>query len=99
MQKSFYTKGRHHNCHCIYQAQTFYDIDKIIRKNSNCFILFKLNIRDLTNVMQSVDHGRDIKHFKDICRETWNERYKYIFINTLEPKENIWTGITDHNWI
>lgn len=98
MQRSYFTKGRHYNCHCIYQSQTFFDVDKVIRKNTNCYILFKLNPKDLTSVMQSVDHGKDTKRFREICRESWNEKYKYVFINTLEPKDNISIGITDHNW-
>ena len=98
LQRSFYTTGRHNGCHCIYLSQTFFDIDSVIRKNSNCFILFMLNQRDLSNVTQSVIHRRDNKVFKNICNDIWNEKYKYICINTLEPKDNIFINITGGNW-
>ncbi|ESO97171.1 hypothetical protein LOTGIDRAFT_174557 [Lottia gigantea] len=39
VQQEFFTKGRHHNCHCIYQSQSFYGMDSmLIRKNANCFL-------------------------------------------------------------
>ncbi|ESP01854.1 hypothetical protein LOTGIDRAFT_138981 [Lottia gigantea] len=42
VQQEFFTKGRHHNCHCIYQSQSFYGMDSMfIRKNANCFLLFE----------------------------------------------------------
>ncbi|ESO91898.1 hypothetical protein LOTGIDRAFT_121762 [Lottia gigantea] len=44
VQQEFFTKGRHHNCHCIYQSKSFYGTDSMfIRKNANCFLLFELN--------------------------------------------------------
>ncbi|ESO95992.1 hypothetical protein LOTGIDRAFT_144286 [Lottia gigantea] len=42
VQQEFFTKGRHHNCHCIYQSQSFYGMDSMfIRKNANYFLLFE----------------------------------------------------------
>ncbi|ESO97663.1 hypothetical protein LOTGIDRAFT_104070 [Lottia gigantea] len=40
VQQEFFIKGRHHNCHCIYQSQSFYGMDSMfIRKNANCFFI------------------------------------------------------------
>ncbi|ESO99193.1 hypothetical protein LOTGIDRAFT_176508 [Lottia gigantea] len=49
VQQEFFTKGRHHNCHCIYQSQSFYGMDAMfIRKNANCISLLELNDKDLS---------------------------------------------------
>ncbi|ESO93444.1 hypothetical protein LOTGIDRAFT_145074 [Lottia gigantea] len=60
VQQEFFTKGRHHNCHCIYQSQSFYGMDSMfIRKNANCFLLFELNDKDVSQIIQSINHGMD----------------------------------------
>ena len=35
VQCKIFTKGHHLNCHIIYLTQLFYDIKKIVRKNTN----------------------------------------------------------------
>lgn len=88
VQQEFFTKGRHHNCHCIYQSQSFYGMDAMfIRKNANCFILFELNDKDLSQILQSIIHGMEKDEFKKLCRRQWNnpEDHGYIFVNTRKP--------------
>ena len=41
VQCKIFTKGRHLNCHSVYLTQSFYDVEKIIHKNANVFILFE----------------------------------------------------------
>ncbi|ESP04497.1 hypothetical protein LOTGIDRAFT_136137 [Lottia gigantea] len=80
VQQEFFTKGRHHNCHCIYQSQSFYGMDSMfIRKNANCFLLFELNDKDLSQIVQSINHGID--------REEWRnpDDHGYVFVNTRTP--------------
>ncbi|ESO83726.1 hypothetical protein LOTGIDRAFT_168969 [Lottia gigantea] len=65
VQQESFTKGRHHNCHCIYQSQSFYGMDSMfIRKNANCYLLFELNDKDLSQIIQSINHGMDRDTFK-----------------------------------
>ncbi|ESO90771.1 hypothetical protein LOTGIDRAFT_163653 [Lottia gigantea] len=65
VQHEFFTKGRHHNCHCIYQSQSFNGVDSMfIRKNANCFLLFELNDKDLSQIVQSINHRMDRDAFK-----------------------------------
>ncbi|ESO91891.1 hypothetical protein LOTGIDRAFT_163253 [Lottia gigantea] len=72
VQQEFFTKGRHHNCHCIYQPQSFYGMDAmLIRKNANCFLLLELNDKDLSQIIQSINHGMDIDTFKKDCKAQW----------------------------
>ncbi|ESO88607.1 hypothetical protein LOTGIDRAFT_165391 [Lottia gigantea] len=69
VQQEFFTKGRHRNCHCIYQSQSFYGMDSMfIRKNANCFLLFELNDKDLSQIIQSINHGMDRDAFKKVCK-------------------------------
>ena len=67
VQCKIFTKGRHLNCHSIYLTQSFYDVEKIIRKNANVFILFELSDKSLTCILQSI--------------KTASVR-KYILVNT-----------------
>ncbi|ESO98094.1 hypothetical protein LOTGIDRAFT_143112 [Lottia gigantea] len=88
VQQEFFTKGRHHNCHCIYQSQSFYGMDSMfIRKNANCFLLFELNDKDLSQIVQSINHGIDRDTFKKVCKAQWKnpDDYGYVFVNTRKP--------------
>ncbi|ESO94425.1 hypothetical protein LOTGIDRAFT_145036 [Lottia gigantea] len=88
VQQEFFTKGRHHNCHCIHQSQSFYGMDSMfIRKNANCFLLFELNDKDLSQIIQSINHGMDRDTFKKVCKAQWRnpDDHGYVFVNTRKP--------------
>ncbi|ESO90730.1 hypothetical protein LOTGIDRAFT_145778, partial [Lottia gigantea] len=97
VQQEFFTKGRHHNCHCIYQSQSFYGMDAMfIRKNANCFLLFELNDKDLSQIIQSINHGMDRDTFKKVCKTQWRnpDDHGYVFVNTRKPAgERVMTDI------
>ncbi|ESO99507.1 hypothetical protein LOTGIDRAFT_158599 [Lottia gigantea] len=87
VQQEFFTKGRHHNCQCIYQPQSFYGMDAMfIRKNANCFLLFELNDKDLSQIIQSINHGMD-RDKKD-CKAQWGnpDDHGYVFVNNRNPR-------------
>jgi len=68
-------------------TQSFYGLDcQFIRRNANIFVLFHLNKRNLSNVIQDVDVG-DEDNFKDICRKQFtNPRdHKYVLVNIEAP--------------
>jgi len=90
VQKEYFTKGRHNSCGCIYLTQSFYGLDcQFIRRNANVFILFHLNKRNLTHVMQDVDVG-DEDAFKKLCRSQFAKprEHKYVIINIEAPLED-----------
>ncbi|ESO94748.1 hypothetical protein LOTGIDRAFT_117935, partial [Lottia gigantea] len=97
VQQEFFTKGRHHNCHCIYQSQSFYGMDSmLIRKNANCFLFFEFNDKDLSQIIQSINHGMDRDRFKKVCKTQWKnpDDHGYIFFNTRKPAgERVMTDI------
>ena len=73
---------------CIYQSQSFYGMDAMfVRKNANCFILFELNERDLSQIIQSINHGMDKEKFKNYCKTQWRnpDDYGYLFVNIRKP--------------
>ena len=86
IQKAFFTKGRHNSCSCIYLTQRFFGLDEYIKLNSNVFILFHLNKRNLSNIIQSVDVG-DENNFKQLCRTQFTNprNHNYILINIEAP--------------
>lgn len=80
-----FTKGRHNKCACIYLAQSFYNIDKLIRKNANVFIVFETNDRNLTELLKDISVG-DRGDFKQYAKNVWSEnKYGYIVINLDKP--------------
>ncbi|ESO95188.1 hypothetical protein LOTGIDRAFT_175241 [Lottia gigantea] len=58
-----------------------------IRKNANCFLLFELNDKDLSQIIQSINHGMDRDAFKKVCKAQWKnpDDYGYVFVNTRKP--------------
>ena len=83
----FYVRSRHKNISNIYLAQTFYDVPKVIRGNSNYFILFKgLNKRSLDMLYRDLGFGIDKDLFIDIYEEATRERYSWLLIDKVTEK-------------
>ena len=61
VQCKIFTESRHINCHSIRLTQSFYDIEKIICKNANVFILFKQS--DISLTLQSIKTGLPKRRF------------------------------------
>jgi len=90
IQQEYFTKGRHNSCSCIYLTQSFYGLDgQFIRRNANVFILFHLNKRNLSQVIQDVDTGDEDK-FKQLAKKQFAKPkdHKYILINIEAPIED-----------
>ena len=101
LQETFFTRGRHSNCCCIYLTQSFYGVNRnTIRKNANVFILFTMTPRDVTQLLQDIDVGSK-EEFKRIASRQWEEpnNHKYLLINIFKPKkERILTSVfCNHN--
>ena len=88
VQRKIFTKGGLHlNCHSMYLTQSFYDIEKIICKNANVFILFKQSNKSLTCILQSIKTGLPNEDFKQLTNQLWfnPNDCKYILVKT--PKQ------------
>lgn len=82
MQKQYYIAGRHNNCSVFYLTQKYFDVPKIIRDNTNIFILFKQPERSLTMLLNDLDKN-NAQQFKLLANDVWNNSdYGYVAINT-----------------
>jgi hypothetical protein len=81
--ESYFVFGRHNNVNVIYLSQSFFDLPRIIRLNSNFLILFKLSQRNLSDVYaSSVSNFMDNKtKFNQITLHAWSKKYGYIVID------------------
>ena len=77
IQKTYFTRGRHHNCSCFYLTQSFYGLDgTYIRKNANIFILFELNNRNLSELLKDLSIGNK-EFFIQECKNAWNKYFGF----------------------
>ena len=81
------------NCTVFYLTQRYYDVPKIVRDNSNLFILFKQSHKSRTLLFNELD-AENADKIKMIAREARNTRHGYIAINTaLNDGENLTTDL------
>ena len=80
--ESYFTKGRHRNCSCIYLAQNFYGIPKgNIRTQLSAIVLFKLGESDRRNSFEHVSNFMDRRDYYQRLSNIWKEPYSYVYIN------------------
>jgi hypothetical protein len=89
---SYFNKGRHNNCNSIYLSQSYFDLDRMIRLNTNILVLFKLNQRNKSDVYQSiVGTIMDRNDFNSYVDSVWVKKYSYVVID--REKEKIFSDI------
>jgi hypothetical protein len=89
---NYYSKGRHNNCNCIYLSQSFFDLERMIRLNSNILILFKLSQRNKSDIYNSiVGTMMDRSEFYSIADNAWSQKYRYIVVD--RDKKRVFTDI------
>ena len=82
VMSSYYTRGRHNNCNCIYLSQSWFDLPKkTIRNNSNFIILFKLNKRDKDLIYYDVLSNTVEKDDFNLLNHHWKQNYNYVAFN------------------
>ena len=84
----FFTRRRHKSRDVYYLCQSLFDAPKkTVRNNSNIIILFQQTLKDVEHIHRDIS-GFDMSYeeFKSLCREAWNEKFKYLLINRLEDK-------------
>ena len=86
----FFFKGRHNSINSIYLTQNYFQLPrKSIRANCECFILFKMNKKDLTHFW--TDHcSDDFEKFDDFykyCSDIWKEDHGYVYIDITKNRK------------
>ena len=91
---SFFNKGRHNSCNTIYLSQSYFDLDRMIRLNSNILILFKLSQRNKADVFNSiVGTIMDRNDFYTFADNVWSKRYSYIVVD--RDREKVFSDILE----
>lgn len=71
---------RHLRCTVIFLVQTWYSIEKDIRKLFSNIFCFRVSKQELSTIMDEVVESK-AKYMNDIAKIVFNEPYKYLFIN------------------
>lgn len=71
---------RHLRTTVIFLVQTWYSIEKDIRKLFSNIFLFKVSKQELNTIMDEVVESK-AKYMNEISKIVFNEPYKYLFIN------------------
>jgi len=92
IMSEYFSRGRHSNCNCIYLSQSYFDLNRSIRLNSNFLILFELTQRNKTEIYSNiVSTMMDKTKFKTLTDNIWSMKYGYIAINRDDKR--IYTDI------
>lgn len=82
IMEAYFTKGSQANCNCIYLSQSYFDLPRMIRLNSNFLILFKLSQRNRSDIYRDIVGTIMSKDKFNISAENiWSQKFKYIVIN------------------
>ena len=71
---------RHLRTTVIFLVQTWFSIEKDIRKLFSNIFCFRVSKQELTNIMDEVVESK-AKYMNDIAKVVFDEPYKYLFIN------------------
>ena len=71
---------RHLRCTVIFLVQTWFSIEKDIRKLFSNIFCFRVSKQELSTIMDEVVESK-AKYMNDIAKIVFDEPYKYLFIN------------------
>ena len=89
MAQSYYTRGRHGNCDCLYISQNYFALPRnSVRENANFIILFPQNSKSVVHIYQ--DHCTDISftEFKNLCETIWSKKFDFLTIDLTSTPLN-----------
>ncbi len=82
--KSYFSLSRNKRCNSVYLAQGFYNVDRFIRRNTGCFILFhgldNVDVRNIANE-QCGDVTKD--KFIELYHHATKDRYNFFLFDKL----------------
>ena len=85
----FFVRGRHIMFYFCYPSQPFFDSPKrTIRNNSNKTIMFNQALKNIDNIQRYVGgYGMGYDEFKQLCRISWEEDFKYLSIGRSKLRD------------
>lgn len=82
--ETYFIKGRHNNCSCIYLAQNYYGIPKRnIRTQLSAIVLFKLGESDKKFSHEHVSSFIDKKDYNHKINTIWKKPHAYVYIDKI----------------
>jgi len=88
--ETYYVRGRHSNCDCLYLSQNYFKLPRqTIRENANFFCLFPQDQKNIDHIFN--DHvTQDItkEQFKKLCKTVWSKPNNFVVIDLTSPKHN-----------
>ena len=79
---SYYSRGRHNSCDCIFLSQNYFTLPRnSIRENANFIILFPQNNKSVIHLHQ--DHCSELlfEEFRELCTHIWGQKYHFLTID------------------
>lgn len=77
-----FSKGRHRNCQVAYLSQDWFSINKMVRRNSNLFILFgQLPEMNIDMIRRDSGVPKDKAEWRRVYLEATKEPYSFITID------------------
>jgi hypothetical protein len=90
--KQLVMNRRHLSCSIIFLVQTWYSIEKDIRKLFSNIFCFRVSKQELQTIFDEVVESKS-KYINDISRLVFDEKYKYLFINV--PTQRLFDGFNE----
>ena len=84
--KDLFVRGRKKNISTIYLSQSYFDIPRIIRLNSQYFALFDISDKkELRSIADSHSTRVSFNEFQDLYREIMDEPFSFMVIDKVSP--------------
>ena len=87
--EQYFTRGRHNNVDVIYITQSYFRLPRqTIRENTNLFLLFPQDGKNLLHIYQDYCSGDDLSFemFSLMCNDWWRTRkHNFITIDLSKP--------------
>lgn len=83
---NFFLRGRKKNASIIYLSQSYYSTPLDIRKNCNYFIFFKLQPREIKQILREIDGSLDTQQFTWVYEKAIQKPYDFFMLDLVNPK-------------
>ena len=89
--ENYYMRARKKNCSVIFLSQSYYDIPKFIRKNSNYLVILNLggSKREQTAIMNEWSQDLDKDELKAVYNDATSEHMRPLIITGGKVKRNL----------
>jgi len=81
--ETYYVRGRHSNCDCLYLSQNYFKLPhQTIRENANFFCLFPQDLKNIDHIFNDhVSHDITKEQFKELCKYAWSKPRNFVVID------------------